>query len=200
MTKARIFIDYWNFQISMIDIQGDKYRVDWKKFSPWLIESLQQIIGSKVTFEGTRVYMSYDPRNPNDKPLIDWANNFLDRVSGVDVIMQERKVKRPPRCPSCHEEILTCPHCKAPMVGTIEKGVDTAIVTDLLGLAWEGAWNYAILISSDRDFIPAVELLNRKGFQVINAHFPPMGMDLAKKCWASIDLHTAFSDIEYFPK
>lgn len=140
--------------------------------------------------------MSYDPRNPNDKRLRDWANNFLDRVPGVDVNLQERKIKRPPKCPRCHVEITNCPQCGATMRGTTEKGVDTAIVTDLLGLAWEGAWNYAILISSDRDFFPAVDLLNRKGFQVVNAHFPPAGMDLAKKCWAGIDLRNAWDQIE----
>jgi uncharacterized LabA/DUF88 family protein len=81
------------------------------------------------------------------------------------------------------------------MTGTIEKGVDTAIVTDLLSLAWENAWEIAILATSDRDFIPAMETLNRKGFRVINAHFPPVGMDLARQCWGSIDLRQALPEI-----
>jgi len=58
------------------------------------------------------------------------------------------------------------------MAGTIEKGFDTALVTDLLSLAWETSWDVAVLISSDRDFIPAVEMLNRKGYRVSNAHIP----------------------------
>lgn len=78
------------------------------------------------------------------------------------------------------------------MVGTIEKGVDSAIVTDLLSLAWD----VAVLISSDRGFIPAVELLNRKGFRVLNAHFPPLGMELARVCWAGIDLRKAIQEIK----
>ncbi len=77
----------------------------------------------------------------------------------------------------------------------VEKGVLTSIVTDLLSLAWEGAWNVTILASSDRDFIPAVRLLHTKGFKVINAHFPPKGMDLARSCWASIDLRLALPDV-----
>ena len=74
------------------------------------------------------------------------------------------------------------------MAGTIEKGIDTAIVTDMISLAWESAWDGAILVSSDRDFIPAVEFLTVKGRRVINAQFPPTGMDLARACWASINL------------
>jgi|GEM_PF-5530480 len=33
------------------------------------------------------------------------------------------------------------------------------MVTDLLALAWENAWEVAILLSSDRDFIPAIQML-----------------------------------------
>jgi len=77
----------------------------------------------------------------------------------------------------------------------IEKGVDTSIVTDLLSLAWENSWDVAVLLSSDRDFIPAVVRLQDKGFKVINAHFPPKGMDLARNCWASIDLRAALPDL-----
>ena len=74
------------------------------------------------------------------------------------------------------------------MKGTVEKGVDTAIVTDLFSLAWVGAWDVAILMSSDRDFIPAIKSLAIKGFRVINAYFPLQGMDLARECWGNFDI------------
>jgi uncharacterized LabA/DUF88 family protein len=44
------------------------------------------------------------------------------------------------------------------------------------------------LISSDRDFIPAINLLSIKGYKVNNAHFPPKGSDLSRACWGEIDL------------
>ena len=34
-----------------------------------------------------------------------------------------------------------------------------------------------------------------KGYKVINAHFPPIGMGLAKACWASLDLRKAMPQI-----
>lgn len=195
MTKTRIFIDFWNFQLSVIEIVGNGYRVDWKKISPWLITQAESIIGSHLSHEGTNVYLSFDPRKPDDKSLRNWANNFLDHVPGVNVTMLERKPKNPPICPSCHKSIDSCPHCKSSTAGTIEKGVDTAMVTDLLALAWANAWEVAILLSSDRDFIPAVQMLSSKGYRVLNAHFPPMGAELSKVCWASLDLKKALPEI-----
>ena len=195
MLKARIFVDFWNFQLSVIDIEGDKYRIDWTKLSPWLMQEARSIVDPNLSFEGMGVYLSYNPRRPEDMKLRYWANNFLDRISGVDVSMVERRPKNPPVCPSCHRVIDPCPYCSASTSGTIEKGVDTAIVTDLFSLAWEAAWDVAILVTSDRDFIPAVNMLHRKGLKVINAHFPPDGMELAKTCWFSLDLRLALPQI-----
>ncbi len=195
MTKARIFIDFWNFQLSMIQRMGKQYRADWIKLSPWLIDQAQILVGSDLVYAEMRVYLSFNPRSVEDRRLKDWALNTLDRFPGVHVVATERKLKHAPYCPTCHTQVQTCPNCGAAMSGTIEKGVDTAIVTDLLSLAWENAWELAILVTSDRDFIPAVELLNRKGLRVINAHFPPAGMDLARQCWGSIDLRRALTEI-----
>ncbi len=44
-----------------------------------------------------------------------------------------------------------------PLGRAAEKTIDARIVTDLVGLAWEGAYDVAILVSADKDFIPAVE-------------------------------------------
>jgi uncharacterized LabA/DUF88 family protein len=195
MSKARIFVDFWNFQLSVINIKGDQYRIDWTKLSPWLMQKSRSLVDPQLSFEGMRVYLSYHHSRPEDLKLRDWANNFLDRVPGVDVRMVERKSKNPPVCPACHRTIDPCPYCGSSTSGTIEKGVDTAIVTDLLSLAWESAWDIGILVTSDRDFIPAVDMLHRKGYKVINAHFPPAGMELAKACWASLDLGKALKQI-----
>jgi uncharacterized LabA/DUF88 family protein len=52
--------------------------------------------------------------------------------------------------------IENCPHCGEKIERTIEKGVDTAIVTDIFRLAWEESLDVGVLVSSDRDFIPMV--------------------------------------------
>jgi uncharacterized LabA/DUF88 family protein len=195
MTRTRIFIDFWNFQLSLNQQMGKHYRPDWIKLPAWLIDQAQMLTGSKLVYEEMRVYLSFNPRSAEDRRLKDWALNWLDRFPGVHVVATERKLRYAPYCPICHTQVRVCPHCGAAMAGTVEKGVDTSIVTDLLSLAWENAWELAILVTSDRDFIPAVELLNRKGLRVINAHFPPAGMDLARQCWGNIDLRRALPEI-----
>ena len=68
-----------------------------------------------------------------------------------------------------------------------EKGVDAAIVTDLLTLA--STYDWAILVSGDADFIPVVEHLHWSGsVRVINAAWPGGGDDLRKKCWGSFEI------------
>jgi uncharacterized LabA/DUF88 family protein len=77
-----------------------------------------------------------------------------------------------------------------------EKGIDTAIVTDMIRLAREDAYDVAILVSSDSDFIPAVEFLDQRGLKVIQAGFPPQGHDLAGPSWASFDLYERRREFE----
>jgi uncharacterized LabA/DUF88 family protein len=196
MSKTRIFVDFWNFQLSWNQHMTNSNRVDWKKISPWLIREAEKILDTSLTFDGTRVYISYNLRSTMDKRLRGWANNTLGRFPGIKIIEKERKRKGPPRCQSCHNEIDNCPNCGVPLDRTIEKGIDSAIVTDLLSQAWDGIWEIAILVTSDRDFIPAVELLSEKGFRVINANFPPLGADLAKNCWANISILDGLNDIK----
>jgi uncharacterized LabA/DUF88 family protein len=200
MSKGRIFIDYWNFQLNMVDFYGKEFRLDWFRLPNLLINQGAKLIGSPLEYEGMHVYISYDKNRDGDKSLKDWAHNVIEKVPGVDVIMKERKPRNPQKCPNCHREIKICPHCGKEIKAMVEKGVDTAIVTDLISLAWENSWEYAILVSSDKDYIPAVDMLNRKGFHVINAHFPPTGSDLAGNCWAEIDLKSCLKEIEFNKK
>jgi len=194
--KARIFIDFWNFQLSLIEATNPGYRLDWKELSHWLISETEELIGQTLLFEGTTVYISFNPTTISGKKLRDFATNVLDRFPGVSVNLVERKPRNPPVCPHCHKQIFECHHCGEKMDRTIEKGVDTAIVTDMFRLAWENTLDVAILVSSDRDYVPAVQALSSKGYKVLNAHFPPQGMQLARTCWADIDLYKCIKPLE----
>jgi uncharacterized LabA/DUF88 family protein len=52
-----------------------------------------------------------------------------------------------------------------------EKGVDTALVTDLLLLATKGAFDVAIVCAGDADFIKAIEGVKDMGIQIYVASF-----------------------------
>ena len=74
------------------------------------------------------------------------------------------------------------------MRGTEEKGVDTRIATDMISLEWDGSYEAAMLVSSDRDFVPVVEFLIKKGIKVVHGAFPPSASELTQACWSSISV------------
>jgi uncharacterized LabA/DUF88 family protein len=188
--RFRLFVDFWNFQLSLKNCDHS-LKTDWANLSNVLIAAAVSKVGGLVhaEYEGMYVYVSFDPRNPNDSKLVNWSKKFLDKLPGVNVLLSERQKKRSgPRCPNCHDIVANCPACGADMRGTEEKGVDTLIATHMVSLAWEQAYDVAILVSADRDFVPVVEYLQTKGKKVIHGGFPPNGAHLSEKCWAHIDI------------
>ena len=140
--RVRVFVDFWNFQLSANDVLGRSFKPDWSSLSRWLgVEAAALISGvaeSDLQFEGSTVYLSVG-NGAGDVRLREWATRFLDRVAGVTVVLKERVKKRPPICQSCHQRVETCCHCGAALSLTEEKGVDVAIATDMIKLAWEDA-------------------------------------------------------------
>ncbi len=72
--------------------------------------------------------------------------------------------------------------------GTEEKGVDVRMATDMISLARADNYHIAVLVSSDKDFVPVFEFLQRKGIKVIHGAFPPKGAQLTRECWGSIPI------------
>jgi hypothetical protein len=199
LPRIKVFMDFWNFQLTINDREAKargvadvKVKLDWKGLGMWLARKAAETagLGGSFAYEGGNIYASYNPQTSEDKRLHKWLTTWLNRQPGVHVECLERQPKAPPKCPVCHRTIENCPHagCGAKMVGTIEKGVDTFIATDMIRLAWENAYEIAVLASSDRDLVPAVKFLDQKAKKVIQAGFPPTGVQLATACWASFDV------------
>lgn len=189
--RVRVFIDYWNVQLTLNEKEGNpKVKIDWKSIGTILAHEAAKLanVDTNYSYDGVVIYGSYNPQTTGGRIHKKWITNFLDRQPGVQVQCLERKTKNPPKCPVCHKAIEKCPFCDEKMIGTIEKGVDTFIVTDMIRLAWEDAYDIAVLASSDGDLVPAVEFIISKGLKVIQAGFPPSGVNLATSCWASFDM------------
>lgn len=198
VTRVRIFVDFWNFTLSM-NSEKPKFQPDWAKLGRlFAAKAAEQVDPSTPhSFEAMHVYGSFDPSSETDLKLRKWLEGWLDKQSGVHVSSVPRqKKKTPPKCPSCHTEVATCPTCKADMRGTEEKGVDTRIVTDMMSHAWADGYNTALLISADRDFVPVAEELQKRGIKVIHGRFGTRGMELSKKCWGSIDIASLMPQFE----
>lgn len=197
LVRVMVFVDYWNFQLTLSEREGSRrgsgggrFDVNWRDLGPWLAEKACAALRTPCphSFEGVTFYTSYDPTKEEGRKFHSWATTWLNGQTGVRVECRERRPKTPPRCPACHSEIADCPHCHQRIRGTIEKGVDTLIATDMIRLAWEDAYDLAVLASSDADLVPAVEFLRLKARKVIQAGFPPLGSALATACWASFDV------------
>lgn len=187
--KVRVFVDYWNFTLSCKALNA-AFRFDWSNIGPLFAAEAAAIVGPlQHSYEAMHVYGSYSPHQGADMKFKHWLSNFLDRQAGVSVVAVERKLKRsPPKCPQCHVAVATCEACGADMRGTEEKGVDTRIVTDMMSLAWSGGYDVAVLVSADRDFVPVAEELQKRGLKVVHGQIAGAGQDLARHCWASLDI------------
>lgn len=199
--RVRLFIDFWNYQLSWNDHMTSAQQCDWPRLPASFIAQAQTSItnagiAETLSLEETRVYASYNPARTQDAKLRDWLSNFLDRQPSFRVFTTERRDKPVTvYCRECESDFTECPSCAKPLVRAREKGVDAAIVTDLLSLAWEGAFDVAILVTSDADMIPCVERVQEKGFKVINASWPRRGHHLAAACWASFDIMSVTNSI-----
>ncbi len=186
--RIHVFVDFWNYTLGMRQCD-DTFRTDWKVLPKILTREAGALVdpGALAIYAGMNVYGSYN--KSSEQGLNRWATNTLDTFPGVNVHFKPRtKRKSFPTCPSCHEETKNCHKCGHDMRGTEEKGIDTRIAIDLVSLAWEKAYDIAVLVSADQDFVPAAEYLQNKGIKVIHGGFPPNGMQLKQKCWGSLDM------------
>ena len=194
--RIHVFVDFWNYTLNARS-HDHAFSTDWARFPKILTREAGALVdpGALAIYAGMNVYGSYNAGT--EAGLKKWASNVLDTFPGVNAIFKQRTKKKSfPKCPACHGEAQNCVSCGADMRGTEEKGVDTRIATDIVSLAWEGAFDIAVLVSSDQDFVPAAEYLQSKGIKVIHGGFPPKGMLLKQKCWGAIDITTHMDDFK----
>lgn len=188
MPSARMFIDFWNFALQWRRMSDGK-DCDWQKLPHALMASAQATAAqlSNMTLDDIRIYASVNP--VKDAKLRGWLDGFLDRQPGFRVFVRERRSRtKPVYCGNCKSEFERCPACNQLFESAPEKGVDSAILTDMFSLAWEEAYDVAILVTGDADLIPAVEKIQDRGLKIINATWRNYGNQLAKACWASFPI------------
>jgi uncharacterized LabA/DUF88 family protein len=203
--RVRIFIDFWNFQLqwnnchSRLGTTGI-VQIPWKDLPAILTAEAAK--GQPAKFAGAHVYASVDPDNKNDKNLSRWLHHGLASITGYRVEVKNRKLKGPIRCQEeqCRAEITTCPSCKKPLRATGEKGIDAAVITDLLSMAFDGNYDIGVLVSGDADYAPAVEYIQKKtDRQIVQAFFKAHGDQLRTACWDHIFFEDLFSKLDLAP-
>ncbi len=196
--RTRIFLDFWNFTLNWRNHTNSSDKCDWTSVPSVLLKQADETLDSSklgsLELQETRIYASYEPSR--DSRLKNWLHNFLDRQPGVRVFTFERRWRqRPTHCRFCGFEHTVCSECSKPLGRAIEKGVDSRIVSDMLSLAWDQSYDVALLVSSDKDFIPAVRKLQEKNIRVVNATWRGYGNELAHECWCSFELDHLIIDL-----
>jgi uncharacterized LabA/DUF88 family protein len=196
--RVKIFIDFWNFQLSWNEFHtrrgsGSLVRIPW---SPQLPAVLVGRIAPDAVYAGTHVYASCNPGQMSDQKLRRFFN-VMDGFTGYDVLLKERAPRGPSRCtnPACRELISTCPHCHETLHRTVEKGIDTALATDLIRYGLDGHYDRAVLIAADADHVPAVEFLGNRARQITHAWFRGQAMELRNACWEHIHFDDMMPDL-----
>lgn len=188
MANVRLFIDFWNFQLSWNQnnppIHGKPIRIAWKDIPAVMIGELPSILGtgSAYAYKGTRVYASVNPSaGSKDEGLKKFLHNVLGQMTGYQVHVRDRRPKK-----------QNCPHCAKEIAGMVEKGVDSLIVSDLFEGAINGAYDVGLLVSNDSDFAPAVQTIqDRLNKQIIHVGFKYGGNEIRSACWGHILLDDA---------
>jgi hypothetical protein len=170
--KVSIFFDGQNFYRSLLRYD-ESLRVDYDRLATWITNAVG---GQNAVFSGAYYYVGVSPGAP---PLVEGFLKGLELRPGY-FVKREGRVRRTGRCPSCGAEYDY----------TTEKRVDTRLVADLIHYAAIGAFDAAVLISGDDDFVPAVEAVNALGRQVWVATWSAeeLSTDLRVRCFGHIHL------------
>jgi len=170
--KICIFFDGQNFYRSL-QRYDDSLRVDYDRLATWITHAVG---GPTAMFGGAYYYVGVSA----DAPVV--VEGFL---KGLELrpgyfVKRDRRVRRSVRCPACGAENEY----------TTEKRVDTRLVADLIHYAANGAYDAAVLVSGDDDFVPAVEAVNSLGKQVWVATWSAdeLSTDLRVRCFGHISL------------
>ena len=158
-TRVKIYVDFWNLQITWNEFHArrgarEPVRIPWEDRFP---QVLVQQVAPDAVYAGTHVYASYHPSHGSDHRLRRFLH-VMDGFTGYDVLVKERSPRSPSKCPNprCLKPIAVCPHCQERIERTVEKGIDTALVTDLIRFGLDGHYDCAVLVAADADHVPAV--------------------------------------------
>ena len=188
--RVLVFVDYSNFRPSMERYESG-FRIDLGPLGRCLAQAALETVDSAayLVYQGIRLYGSYDPSTQAGENQLKWYTNTASQFPGVYPTAVPRQRKRSgPVCPGCRGVVQNCPSCNSDMRGTEEKGVDTRIATDMISMAWDGNYDVAVLVSSDRDFVPVVQFLEKRVIKVVHGAFPPVASELSQACWARINI------------
>ena len=179
--RVALFFDGKNFYTALRDYDSS-LDIDYDELAKWLTLSASE--GAQGEFVGAYYYTGYSlPDQDVSSPL----GAFLDGLE----LRTGYFVKREPRV----RRRAACRHCGFTYEYGTEKRVDTRLVADMIHYAAVDAYDAAVLLSGDQDFVPAVEAANALGKRVYIAVWPKSGVsrELRVRCYGQVNLEEGVS-------
>ncbi|MEM7495704.1 MAG: NYN domain-containing protein [Myxococcota bacterium] len=157
---------------------GQGCRVDFAKMASWMV---QQAGGNTLT--GAHYYTSLaegvEDGTDDARQRLQGFLEMLENQFGFFVHSSHRKVG-----------LTACEHCGEENRYVSDKEVDLCLVSDMLQLAAADAYDTAIVVTGDADYVPALRSLRTMGKQVCVASWGGSGMSkrLRASAFSHIDL------------
>lgn len=203
MLKAMVFVDFENFDIARLDsykahakrkkLKFDITQVpklDFCKLAPEVVKGISKDAELCKTFLFAPKPDDFLMTNPAKAATYNWINGMknLDYIT----IIEGRHASKP--APGCSEKDKDI-NDKATYIVN-EKGTDVNLACHLLSKAYHNAYDIAVVLSGDTDFIPVYNLLNAMGKTVVVAGVKGQNLTRLKE-------HTDsqfIMDIDFFKK
>lgn len=166
MLRVMVFIDYQNFNINLIN----HYNNEKKDFKPVNYKTLGKAICDIIPFqtEVIKTYLfAYKPcdelmKIEKHNKYYKWLTN-LRKTSYLEIIEGRQEVRT--------KDGVDFDINNPSTYTTEEKETDINLATHMLAKGFQNAYDIAILVSGDTDYIKVVETLHNIGKTVVIAHF-----------------------------
>mgnify|MGYP004581948301 FL=1 len=168
MFRTMVFIDYQNFNINLQTHYRESGNHEFKSIN---YQQLAKTINSKLPLKAQVIKTYLFAYKPCDKLMqIEKYAKYYDWL---------QKLKKTPyfEVIEGRQEIRTIKDVKLDISDshtyyTEEKETDINLATHMIAKGFQNAYDIAILVSGDTDYIKVVETLHNIGKTVIIAHFP----------------------------
>jgi uncharacterized LabA/DUF88 family protein len=181
MQKVMVFIDYENFEIARQNLYRNKFaEADPSYHAPRLdLAKLPKHIVGKLSKEYNLVKTFLFVPEPDDFLMQeDWRKKRYDFLKGLGntdffTVISGRHVARP-----IGKKALTKYDKSTYFVD--EKGTDINVAVQLLTKAYHNAYDTAVILSGDTDYLPIYDILNTIGKTVIVVGVKPQNLSKFK--------------------
>lgn len=161
MRKVMVFIDFENFDISLMSYYRDMGksfpRLDYVMLSEQIVSSLPGANGLIKTFLFAPKPDEFLMQDPKRRSTYNWLNGL--KSQRYFTVIEGKHVARPVSGVSPKDMDIYKPSTYY----VVEKGTDINMCAHILTKGFLGAYDSAVIVSGDTDYIPVFDILNTIG-------------------------------------